>query len=367
MKANRLKGLSVKRVDLVDQGASYDPESGAGSRVVLYKRDGTCPRCKAKVGPMDVHCGSCGQKQPKVPPGPTFLKDEEADELRRKRKKLKRRMRKLRRKLKRAKKARKRAEAAAVEPEREPTEKRTRVWTSVDDTRARVAARSRAVAKSLPELRAAAEAEERESPNSQAIAKRIAEAAAEDYPVLDQKVALQKYLAARPYEYQSYRDSFKTPTSARRAFVDALIMDELAPLTAALEQDGLSESEAVAKALSITPAIGSVRKNLLDSAAGASVEELEQGHAERGDMISKLVESVRDVVRKHAAGPEGKRITNGAAIAKLLKSRPGLAHEVATGDTSLRDVDVSKFTGPGGREAYEAYRQRSYAGRVGAR
>lgn len=59
MKAKRLKNLRVKRVDLVDQGASYDKESGEGAHVLLYKHaDGQPeeqPTEKALPTPADVH------------------------------------------------------------------------------------------------------------------------------------------------------------------------------------------------------------------------------------------------------------------------------------------------------------------------
>jgi hypothetical protein len=43
MRATRLKNLHVTRIDTVDGGASYDPRTGEGSHILLYKRKGGRP------------------------------------------------------------------------------------------------------------------------------------------------------------------------------------------------------------------------------------------------------------------------------------------------------------------------------------
>lgn len=64
MKIGRLR---VKRVDLVEMGASFDPISGEGSRVLLYKsatkeKAMTCKQCGAAVPFGAKECPKCGAK-----------------------------------------------------------------------------------------------------------------------------------------------------------------------------------------------------------------------------------------------------------------------------------------------------------------
>ena len=74
--AKKLKNLKITRVDLVDKGANYDPATGEGAHVLLYKRAvskdnpgsgdlhvdtliGNGNRVKADVGGADVMCRLC--------------------------------------------------------------------------------------------------------------------------------------------------------------------------------------------------------------------------------------------------------------------------------------------------------------------
>lgn len=59
-----IQRLRVKRVDLVQMGASYDPTTGTGARVVLFKAADMkpCKACGAAMGKDDSVCPKCGAK-----------------------------------------------------------------------------------------------------------------------------------------------------------------------------------------------------------------------------------------------------------------------------------------------------------------
>jgi len=77
--ATMLRKLRVKRIDLVDKGANYDPASGEGAHVLLFKSaDCDCAVCKAELGGQSrgemsdadfaaVWTDSEGRKQRKLP------------------------------------------------------------------------------------------------------------------------------------------------------------------------------------------------------------------------------------------------------------------------------------------------------------
>jgi hypothetical protein len=64
IRAALLKNLKVTRVDLVDKGANYDPESGEGSHVMIFKRDSSLDE---KEHAMAKGAGPKGKLPPKLP------------------------------------------------------------------------------------------------------------------------------------------------------------------------------------------------------------------------------------------------------------------------------------------------------------
>lgn len=64
MKANRLTDLKITRVDLVDKGANYDPATGEGAHVLLYKRDDSGGDVK-KDEEVSMACKSCDESMKK--------------------------------------------------------------------------------------------------------------------------------------------------------------------------------------------------------------------------------------------------------------------------------------------------------------
>jgi hypothetical protein len=217
---------------------------------------------------------------------------------------------------------------------------------------------------SLSDLREAAEEEGQHETPAQ-VDKRIAEDAREEYPILPENVAIEKFLKRHPDRWEKHRAAFRAPTQAREAFAEALIKDELGAITEMLESDGLDNPQV--EALKMLPGFASVRSDLVSKArAGASISELESGHKARSEMISKLLSSARAVAKKHSTGEEPKPITNHAALRKVLANRPGLAVAAQTGDTDAPDtIDIEKLASD--PVAYESYRRRSYAGKVGGR
>ena len=63
-KIHRLRRLKVTRIDLVDNGAALDEETGEGAHVLFWKRADpvVCINCEASVNGAEESCRGCGAR-----------------------------------------------------------------------------------------------------------------------------------------------------------------------------------------------------------------------------------------------------------------------------------------------------------------
>jgi hypothetical protein len=338
---SRLKGLKVVRVDLVDRGASYDPLTGEGAHVVLYKR---APQRSAK-STDDVPSGQATQSE-----WMAFIEEQ----ARLNNTTVERFLRS-----DRGIQFYHRYRAAPLKP--------VPVMTPDPPT----------IDKSLAELRRDAVEESRVHPDD--VYERIAEDAAAAFPVLAKHEACVKFLHRHPERYDEYRNAFKTGTRAREQYAAALAAAELEPVTAALEADGLEPHEAFAEALRLVPGIAKVHGALVAKAReGARVFEhawqatdeaadLEAGHGSRVEMVQKLMGAAHQTQKRHASGVEPQPIGAREALRKVLGDRPGLAAAAASGNPEdarhAGGFSLSQLRTD--HAAYAAYRERVLSGGTG--
>jgi len=172
-----------------------------------------------------------------------------------------------------------------------------------------------------------------------------------------EQAAIDKVLREEPELYEEYRKARRSPTSARAAYAAALVLEEVAPLTKFLLEDGdLSEREASALALELVPAARARRDDLVEKAhAGLRVswgdDPFEKNHLPSFVMSMSIVAAARGVLKKGKTGVEA--------------VREALAEDLALGARARGDVEgaarlkgLTRSAIESDPEAYRDYRRR---------
>ncbi len=332
--ARRLTKLRVCRVDLVERGASFDPISGEGSRVLLFKNESGkpgggkpggdeppkcaacgstltegakfCPQCGAKVGEpaskasKPTQPGS-GLAAPETPARRT-RPEVEADIMR---------------------------QAADLKLDWQVFVRDTpggrALWTEYCAALPprTVVVEQKAAPPSLDTLRRRAILEGGQETAAD-IYDEMVRKATEAYPrepSIRQRVALYSSRdECRPLTRRYFEASRKS-TKAREQYAEAFALAELDPLVDALAGDGLERGAALAKALEVAPGWGALSRELTGLAkSGASVEAIERGSPKRRAMLVKLVKAASEERALLSKGIGGERLSFREALTKRLAS-----------------------------------------------
>lgn len=204
---------------------------------------------------------------------------------------------------------------------------------------------------------------ESEQPSMGQVFEKIQREASSRYGRLFEKsaqAAIDKVLREEPELYDEYRRARRSPTSARAAYAHGLVLEEIAPLTRFLLEDGdLSEREASAQALELVPAAKARRDELVEKAhAGARLswgeeDPFEKGHVPSFVMSMSIVAAARSVLKM------GKAQTGVEAVLAALAEDLALGAR-ARGDEAgaERLAGLSKSAIESDPEAYREYRRR---------